>query len=338
MQAAWDEIFDPIKTTWNEESCYWTDTAGQGAVLTENNPSERYGQAKSELLTVDTNVYNELYIKTSAVGSGCYYSVQIHEIGGAYQDALSYIGAAGTFIINLRDLMGWSGVKTFEINIWLDGEGLSTTFDEIKVRSNVVVPQEPTDVAWLEHFGPIKETWIENADVHAYWTDNPDSTATITEDNPYGSFGKVESETIDVNVSVYPEVTVVVTETTATKLDVQIQEQGGNWSYGNVISGITAPGVYKGSIPAVMVDGLGQPWAGQHSFKIALWVNGNGKSTTLDSIKVGMDCGPDVLAGDFSENCIVDFDDLVVIGDSWMNAYDGLDLGDIAGSWLEKLY
>lgn len=337
MQAAWDEVFDPIKATWNEESCYWTDTAGQGAVLTENNPSLTYGVVRSEVLTVDVNVYNELYIKTSAVDSGCVYSVQILEIGGAgeYHDAISYMGVPGTFVADIRNLMGWSGVKTFQVNIWLDGEGLSTTFDRIMVRSNVVVPQEPTDVVWLEHFDPIKETWVE---IGAYWTDNPDSTATITEDQPGQSYGKAESETLDVNVSVYPEVTVVVTDITATKLDVQIQEQGGNWSFGNVIGGITAPGIYKGSIPAIMLDGLGQPWTGQHSFKIVLWVNGNGTFATLDSIKVGMDCGTDILLGDYNEDCAVDFYDLVVIGNSWMNVYDGLDLTDIADNWLEKLY
>lgn len=335
MQAAWDETFDPIKLTWNEESCYWTDTAGQGAVLTENNPSGQYGVVRSEFITVDVNVYNELYIKVSAIAPGSNFSVQLIEMGGAIKDPIRWITLPGTYIVDLRsDLVGWSGTKTFQINIWLDGEGLSTTVDKIKVRSNVVA-QEPTDVFWLEDFDPIKETWIE---IGAYWTDNGDSTATVTEDQPGVSYGKVESETIDANVSVYPEVTVVVTETTATKLDVQIQEQGGNGSYGNVIAGINAPGVYKGSIPATMVDGLGQPWTGQHTFRIVLWVNGNGKSTTIDSIKLGMDCGIDVLAGDYNEDCEINFYDLVVIGESWMNAYNTLDLSDIAGNWLEKLY
>jgi hypothetical protein len=67
-------------------------------------------------------------------------------------------------------------------------------------------------------------------------------------------------------------------------------------------------------------------------------MNGNTQSATIDLIRIGMECGTDLLAGDYSEDCQVNFDDLVVIGEAWMNEYDMLDLKDVSDNWLEKAY
>ncbi|MCE5341328.1 MAG: hypothetical protein LLF92_09430 [Planctomycetaceae bacterium] len=326
--AAWSEIFDPVKITWTQESCLWTDTAGIGAVLTENNPAVSYGVVRSEILTVDLDVYNELYVKTTAIDSGCYYSVQIQEVGGsgAYRDAISYAGVAAAQVIDIAKLMNWSGMKTFRINIWLEGDNRSTTFEKIELRNGEKLPGY---IYWRDHFNPRKELWYE---MGAYWTDNGDSTSTLTEDQPGQSYGKVESETIDVNVSQFPELTVDVTNVTGGWLDVAIQEQENFYAANDVITGITEFGVYKGSVAAAM------NWTGRHRFRIVLWVNGNGKSFTFDSIQLAMDCGTDVMTGDFNEDCSIDFYDIAYIGDSWMNEYDMLDLKDISGNWLEKAY
>jgi hypothetical protein len=326
--AAWSENFDPVKVTWNQESCYWTDTAGVGAVLTENNPSVSYGVVRSEILTVDVDVYNELYVKTTAVDSGCYYSVQILEIGGsgAYKDAISYAGVAATQIIDISKLMNWSGMKTFQINIWLEGNNLSTTFEKIELRNGEKLPGY---VYWRDHFDPRKELWYE---MGAYWTDNGDSTSTLTEDQPGQTYGKVESETIDVNVSQFPELLIDVTAVTGGWLDVAIQEQENFYAANDVITAITEPGIYKGNVAAAM------NWTGRHRFRIVLWVNGNGKSFTFDKIQLAMDCGTDVMPGDYNEDCAIDFYDLAYIGESWMSEYDMLDLKDISDNWLDKAY
>lgn len=326
--AAWSENFNPVKTTWNQESCYWTDTAGVGAVLTENNPSASYGVVHSELLIVDLDVYNELYVKTTAVDSGCYYSFQIQEVGGSglYRDAISYAGTASVNVIDIARLMGWSGTKTFRINIWLEGNNKSVTFEKIELRNGEKLPGY---IYWRDHFNPRKELWYE---MGAYWTDNGDSTSTLTEDQPGQSYGKVESETIDADVSLFPEITLDVTDITGGWLDVAIQEQENYYAAHDVINAITAPGVYKGSV----ADAMG--WTGRHKFRIVLWINGNGKSITFDSIQLAMNCGTDVMPGDFNDDCAIDFYDLAYIGESWMNEYNMLDLKDISDNWLEKAY
>ena len=326
---AWSEDFNSIKTTWTEETCHWTDTTGQGAVLTENNPSASYGVVRSEILTVDLDVYNEFYVKTSAVDSGCYYSVQIQEVGVTnpeYANAISYASAASTHAIDIAKLMNWSGTKTFQINIWLEGESKSTTFDKIELRNGEKLPGY---VYWRDHFNPIKELWYE---IGAYWTDNEDSTAALTEDQPGLSYGKVESETIDANVSMYPEVTVVVTDITGGWLDVSIQEEENYYSAHDVMDSITEPGVYKGSVSDIM------SWTGRHKFRIVLWMNGNEQSATLDNVQLAMDCGTDVMTGDYNEDCVVNFYDLSYICEGWMNEYGILDLKNISDNWLEKGY
>ncbi|OHB58723.1 MAG: hypothetical protein A2Y12_20205 [Planctomycetes bacterium GWF2_42_9] len=326
--AAWSEDFNPVKLSWTQESCLWTDSEGIGAVLTESNPSVSYGVVRSEILTIDLDIYNELYVKTTAIDSGCYYSVQIQEIGGSgeYRDAISYAGGAATQIIDIAKLMNWSGTKTFQINIWLDGESKSTTFEKIELRNGEKLPGY---IYWRDHFNPRKELWY---DIGAYWTDNGDSTSTVTEDQPGISYGKVESETLDVDVSLFPEITVDITNVTGGWLDVAIQEQEGYYAASNVITAITAPGIYKGNV----ADAMG--WTGRHKFRIVLWVNGNGKSYTFDSIQLAMDCGTNLLAGDYNEDCQVDFQDLANIAETWMSEYDMLDVKDISDNWLDKAY
>ena len=128
--VGWEENFDPVKPTWNEVTAYWTDLAGPTAKLTENDSVNSYGVATSETITVDVNVYSELVITSTEVESGALYSIQVQEVGGsgAYANAVSYMGTPGTQIVNIAALMGWSGTKSFVINIWIEGESKSVTF------------------------------------------------------------------------------------------------------------------------------------------------------------------------------------------------------------------
>ncbi len=336
-QDAWLENFNPIKTTWAEPTCYWTDTPGPNAVLTENGlrPTQWYGVANSEVLTLDVNDYHKLYVKTSAVDSGCVYSIQIHEVGPnnpQYRDVISNIGYPSEHTVDIAAIMGWSGRKTFRINVWLicspGHGGLTATFDTIKLSSGEV--EQPKPAFWEDHFDPVKPSWFS---MGAIWDDVPGTTAVLTEDNPGFSYGKVESETLTVDVNTYPELSAVVTDIDEDAwLDIGIQQEGGTWTYTDVISDIEEPNTYKVDIADVM------NWQGYQSFRIVLWINGNGKTVTLDKIQLGMHCGTDVLQGDYNDDCAVNFQDLASIGESWMNQYNRIDLKRIADNWLEKEY
>jgi hypothetical protein len=227
--------------------------------------------------------------------------------------------------------MGWSGVKTFRINIWLDAGlgGRNTTFELIEVRQKVRTP-----IYWQDHFDPIKTTWLE---VDAYWTDTPDSKAILTEDsvNPLISYGKVETETFVADVNVFSEMTVILTDLEASAyVDIGIMNKDGSNTYQDVIPTIygpvSTPQTYKVDIASAM------GWSGTQSFRFVIWINGDGKSATFDLVQLGMNCGTDVLPGDYCEDCIVDLSDLAYIGQSWLNGYDILDLIDIAEYWLQE--
>jgi hypothetical protein len=152
--AAWSENFDPVKVTWNQESCYWTDTAGAGAVLTENNPSVSYGVVRSTILTVDVDVYNELYVKTTAVDSAATTVCRFWKSAEAVlQRRHQLCGRCATQIIDISKLMSWSGMKTFQINIWLEGNNL-ITFEKIELRNGEKLPGY---IYWRDHFDPRKE-------------------------------------------------------------------------------------------------------------------------------------------------------------------------------------
>jgi hypothetical protein len=333
----WLEDFDPIKPTWANDGTYWTDTAGPGAILTEasdpNDPDVWWGVAHSEAIIVDANEYSILYVQTTAVETGCMYTIQIEEIGGdsGVADAVSLAGSPGLHIIDIAALMGWNDVRSFRINIWLDSGlgGRDVTFGEIELRSS---SEALAPIFWQDHFDPIELTqWIE---MGAYWTDLPNSNATLTEDNPGLSYGKVESVTLTVNMDVYPELTVVIPDVEdGGSTTIGIQEQGDDWSYRNVISDVTdpnEPGIFKANI----ADEMG--WSGYQTFRIVIWIDGNGNSATFDLVRIGMDCGTDVLPGDYCEDCFVDLKDLAFIANSWLDEYDMLDLVDIANYWLQE--
>ncbi len=329
--TAWVEDFDPIKNTWLEDTCTWTDSPEPGAVLTENNPEAWYGVARSELLVVDVNDYCMLYVKTSAVESGCLYTIQIHEEGPdpEYAEVISYVGVPSEHIVDISDLMDWSEVRRFRINIWLDGEGRSTTFERIELR-NKTEQTKPNPVFWEDDFHPIKPTWFE---MGALWDDFPGPGATLVEDNPGMTYGKVESESLLVDLDVYPALTISVIDIEAGAwLDVGIQEQGGAWMYKDVTPTIIEPT----RVTVNIAESMG--WSGYHTFRVVLWINGNNKYAALDLVRLGMHCGRSVLAGDYNEDCSVDLLDLKVLGLHWLDTYGISDLEEVSEHWLEETF
>lgn len=335
-RTGWLEDFEPIKVTWDEATCDWNDVAGPNAILTENDPCHAYGVARSEVITLDVNEFSQLYLNVTDIEQGCLYSVQIHEEGENpdYNDAISYQGDPGEHYINIATLMNWHETRTFRVNIWLDTGlgGYSTTFDTIEIY-NRDLSERPEPIFWEDHFDPLKSTWFE---MGAYWTDTPDSNAILTEDNPGLSYGKVESETLTVDMDIYPELTVVVTDVeTDGSTTIGIQEQGGAWAYKDVISNVIEPNC-PNTFKANIADEMG--WNGYRNFRVVIWIDGNGKSATFDLVRVAMDCGTDVLPGDYYEDCIVDLKDMAFIGQSWMDEYGLSDLDDISDNWLVEEY
>lgn len=124
FKPAWLEDFDPIRDTWMQVSARWEDIPGPMAVLWEDNPGTYFGKVESEVITVDLDTYPILRVKVTAVDPHSSYTIQIGNV-----DVLKGISYPGEHSINIADKMGWQGVHSFTINIWISGEGKSATFD-----------------------------------------------------------------------------------------------------------------------------------------------------------------------------------------------------------------
>jgi hypothetical protein len=321
----WEENFNQMKKTWNPISAVWTDTAGPTATLTENNPSEGFGKTESELITVNLNEISELAVTSTALDFYTDYSVGVQEEGGsyAYFSLISNVAQPGTQILNIAAATGWTGTKTFRIVIWVGGESGYATFDSIALRKAQTVP------AWQEHFNPIKSTWYP---MTASWTDANGSVAVLTENNSSESFGKAESEAITLNLDNYPDLTITSSFIDAgANYSIGIQEQGGLEAYRTVISSVTQPGTQVINVAREM------GWTGTKTFRIVTWIGGEGKSVAFDLAQMNVSaCGRTALPGDYNSDCIVNFFDLVTMGQSWRNAYTMQDLVEIANGWLTE--
>ncbi|MCP4422102.1 MAG: hypothetical protein GY805_36275 [Chloroflexi bacterium] len=127
ISPSWQEYFDPIQQTWSEVTAVWIDVPGPTAILQENNPSEDFGKVESEIITLNMDTYPILRIKTTDVDPSSSYTVQINNT----TNAVAGITSPSEHAVNISDLMGWSGMQSFTINVWISGEGKTVTFDYI---------------------------------------------------------------------------------------------------------------------------------------------------------------------------------------------------------------
>ncbi len=278
---SWQDHMNPVKTTWVQPTATWTSVVdpvngtigGTEAKLTENNSSDSFGKSESETIIADLNTFPQLVVTSTAVDTGATYTIGIQEQEGTlrYQDLILSVAQPGTQIVNIPAITGWSGTKTFSINVWISGEGLSATFDAITL-------QKASSPVWQDNFNQMKKTWNP---ISAAWTDTNGPTATLTENNPSDSFGKTESELITVNLNDVSELVVVSTAVaTNSNYSVGVQEEEGAYAYFNLVTNVTQPGTQILDIASAT------GWSGTKTFKIVLWVGGEGGSVTFDSVSL----------------------------------------------------
>ena len=323
--VVWQEDFDPIKTTWLDNGATWSDPnnfSGTLGKLTESDAVNFYGSTESETITLDMDVYSELVIRSVDVNSSSAYLVGIQEQGGAgiYQDMTTYIEQSGTQIVNIADMLGWTGQKSFRIVIWMSGESKSAVFDYIEIRRPQAIP------AWQDNLDPVKYTWYEFG---AYWDDINGPEAILTEDNLGVAYGKVESESLLVDLNEYPILAVRSTAIdTGAKYSIGLQGQASPWPYVSLVDYQPEPAEHAFNILEET------DWTGQQFFRIVIWIDGEMKGATFDMIQLRQLCGRSVVPGDYSDDCYVDLYDLAVIASDWLGVYDADDLTEMAGNWL----
>jgi hypothetical protein len=272
---AWQDHFDPMKTTWDQPATTWIDVGGTTAILTESSPTQNYGQTESEAITANLNDYPELVVRTVAMDAACSYVVQLHEIGGSNAWInLNRQYLLGTQVFNIPALTGWTGTKTFKINIWVEGESKSITFDYIQLK-------KAGGTAWEDNTNPLKSTWYL---FDGIWDDTPGPGAIVQENSFLYAWGKVESETLTVNVSDYPILDVVSTDVSeSADYTIKIQsEEGGTYPDFACIQWYKDPNYTHHIFNIAQATG----WTGLHSFRIAVWIGGENQTATFELFRL----------------------------------------------------
>ncbi|MFH1856303.1 MAG: hypothetical protein ABH836_03610 [Candidatus Omnitrophota bacterium] len=183
---------------------------------------------------------------------------------------------------------------------WLAEAGIERTIKESPFITPTLLS---VGIVWQEDFDVIKPTWDE---ITASWNDIAGSTAVLTENNPSADNGRVESESITLNVDTYPKLSV-----TSTAVDlgcsytVQIDDT-------DVITNITEPGTDTVNIANAM------GWSGVKTFKIGIQITGESKSAAFDLIKIESD-GPSPSASPGDDQTTI----------SWTTAVDSNSVIDV---------
>jgi len=136
-QSAWREDFNPLQPAlWNTPSAIWEDVSGPTAILRENNPDADYGKVETNLIDANVEISPFLWLDVTTVDPGASVTVQIlDKRTGIPKDVLQSISTPGLYRVNLAQEMGWRGVQTFTINLWIGGESKSATFNRVSVQS-----------------------------------------------------------------------------------------------------------------------------------------------------------------------------------------------------------
>lgn len=137
-RSAWREDFDPLnRALWTTPSAVWEDVSGPTAILRENNPTADFGKVETTIIAANVDRFPFLLVNATAVDQGASYTIQIlDKRTDTPRDLLKNITSPGSHLINLAQEMGWHGVQSFTINIWIGGEGKSVTFDLVSVQAD----------------------------------------------------------------------------------------------------------------------------------------------------------------------------------------------------------
>lgn len=136
LKNLWQENFDPIRETWSQDTARWVDPPGPTATLIEDNPNpdENFGKSESEVITHYVTDNTTFRVKATHVDPGSSYTIQLDDKETDVKtDIFKGITVPGEHVVYIRDIMmGWQqGTHVFTINVWISGEGKSTTFEFI---------------------------------------------------------------------------------------------------------------------------------------------------------------------------------------------------------------
>jgi hypothetical protein len=279
----------PFPTTiWQMADSKWetSSTRWEGNQLCESDPSQSYGKAESELITLDVAEYPLLYVNATVVDPGSRYKIQLLDKSNNQATDVLAQGEAGSQTINLAELMEWSGELHFTLNIWIEGESKCTTFENIALGTNS--PTELPASVTPASASPTLPTGEVSLPI-TFWqmaTSKWETTSTqwqgnrLCEADPSQSYGKAESEVITLDVDTYPLLYVNASVVDPdSRYKIQLLDKSNDQA-----ADILAQGE-AGSQTINLAELTG--WKGEVHFTLNIWIEGESKCTTFENIALG---------------------------------------------------
>ncbi len=142
------------------------------------------------------------------------------------------------------------------------------------------LPETAGSIIWEESFGPLDKIWIPSG---VKIETSSAGALVITENAPDQGFGRIEGETLSVNLLDYPLLRLNVLDVApGTGFTIQVQEQGNAYDFFDAIQS-DQPGEYEINLLELTGWNDNVP----HDFRILIWVSGEGGSLTVDNLAIG---------------------------------------------------
>ncbi len=284
-------------TLWHEDFSDVSDwTTWQTTVSTDGNVGTimadvDYGKAEVAAWTVAQfgcgPHTDSLYVVCTGVNGR--FKLNIMEEVPPYQEITLIIGdAPGTYSVDVGDLTGWTGAKSFKFVVWVEWALPGTVlFDDIRLVNTS---------GWVDDFEPINAGWRDDNTVPGYNATITDlgGPYAIVQELPGVEWGKVLSPVLSIDLDDSPTLTAVVqSDAEFSNFVFGIQEEVAPYSF------ILLGRGYEAGIFVYDVRGI-TGWTGVHTFSIQIGVEsqevGMDGWVVLDSIKLDCSEAPPVAA------------------------------------------
>lgn len=261
-----------------------------------------WGKVLSFSQDVDLATFRKLEVIVQQVVSGAA-KIAVFSNASGWQEYVDsqVITTPGTYVVDIPNLTGWSGIHNLGVELIVEGQASSVVVDSVRIYQEdpnatatptmtPTVTQTPVpDDAWKDDFvgtaGEQPTRWLDETNHNEYNTEiaysDADSLSAITR-TAEGSWGKTLSEVIACDTSIYTHVEIQVANVLpSTAWKIGIQEEGGSWQYWDLNISHTQSGTFAYNYAAVT------GWTGTHSFRVQITVEGNaGAGIEVDWVRV----------------------------------------------------
>ena len=273
-----------VNYDWIETNVVLLTTENDGLLLGEAGAQTTFGRIESRPFTVQAldGIVIDLFV--SRLTPGASYTIQLQEDEGDYRAHDIFTGDSPTSLaLDLVDVTGWKGEKTFRFVVWLSGEGAEMALDRLRLTTADLVESDTAEqlsvqpIWWEETFDPLTYVW-QVQDIATALQDDGAMRLQVAGTNEAGPFGKYESEVIFANLDSYPILEIDISDVAPnSSYAIQIQEEGGLYrNFDGVIDTATAVHV----IDLAQLTG----WSADQSFRVLIWVTG--ESIAVQNVKL----------------------------------------------------